>query len=76
MFKTLDSLETLRKGITKDILKKIKSKVIIISFPTRTLSGKMLSKKRLVWFNKMLSDYSIFEIENEIFYIINKTKLY
>lgn len=76
IFKTLDSLEMLKRGITKDILNKIKSKIIVVSFPTRTLSGKNLSKRRLAWFNNLISDYSTFEIENEIFYIVNKTKLY
>ncbi|MBI2667578.1 hypothetical protein HYX17_02295 [Candidatus Woesearchaeota archaeon] len=76
IFKTLDSLETLKRGATKDILSKIKSKIIVISFPTKTLSGKNLSKRRLAWFNRLISDYSTFEIENEIFYIVNKTKLY
>ncbi|MDP6642225.1 MAG: hypothetical protein QGF74_02500 [Candidatus Nanoarchaeia archaeon] len=75
LFKTLDSLETLKKDITKEILNKINSKIIVISFPTTTLSGRKISKKRLIWFDRLIKEYFTFEIKNEIFYIINKTNL-
>jgi hypothetical protein len=76
LFKTLDSLETIKKDITKEILNKINSKIIVVSFPTATLSGRKINKKRLIWFERLIKDYSIFEIKNEIFYIIDKTNLY
>jgi 16S rRNA (guanine(1405)-N(7))-methyltransferase len=76
IFKTLDSLETIKKDITKEILNKINAKLIVVSFPKKTISGKKLDKKRLAWFNKLIEDYETFEVENEIFYLINKTKLY
>ncbi|MBI2663529.1 hypothetical protein HYX15_03290 [Candidatus Woesearchaeota archaeon] len=75
LLKTLDSLETLKKGISESIINNIDTKLLIISFPTKTLSGKTINKKRLAWFNKLISNYSTFEIKNEIFYIIDK-KLY
>ena len=64
------------KDITKEILNKINSKIIVVSFPTATLSGRKINKKRLIWFERLIKDYSIFEIKNEIFYIIDKTNLY
>ena len=70
IFKILDSLEELKRDMSRDLLGRIKSKYIIVSFPTKTLSGKVLSKKRLSWFNKIAKTYETFEVENEIFYII------
>ena len=75
LLKTLDSLETLKKGISESIINNIDTKLLIVSFPTKTLSGKTINKKRLAWFNKLIPNYSTFEIKNEIFYIIDK-KLY
>lgn len=70
LFKVLDTFESLRRGISKDILKKINCKILVVSFPTKTLSGKILSKKRLKWFERIVKNYETFEIENEIFYIV------
>lgn len=70
LFKVLDSLERLKKNASHELLKKIKSELIIVSFPTKTLSGKKLDKKRLAWFNKLARDFETFETGNEIFYII------
>lgn len=76
LFKTLDSLESLKKNISRNLLNSIDAKKIVISFPTKTLSGKKLSEKRLVWFERLAKDFEIFEVENEIFYILHKTKIY
>ena len=70
LFKVLDTFEGLKRGISKDILKKINCEVLVVSFPTKTLSGKILGKKRLTWFGKIVKNYETFEIENEIFYIV------
>lgn len=72
LFKILDTLESLKKGVSKDILKAIKCKKLIVSFPTKTLSGKTLGKKRLTWFIKLIKSYKTFEIENEIFFIVKE----
>ena len=70
MFKLLDSLETMRKNISKDLISSVDAKFIVVSFPTKTLSGKPLSTKRLGWFRKLVGIYSEFEVRNELFYII------
>jgi len=75
IFKVLDSLEAIKKGISKEILKKLNCKKIVVSFPSRTLSGKGRISTRK-WFERLLKNFERFEIENEIFYIINKKKIY
>jgi len=75
LFKLLDNLETLELNFTKKLLEKIKSDYIIASFPTKTLSGKRLSKKRLKWFFKLINEHEEFETQNEVFYIIKNKKL-
>lgn len=74
LFKVLDSLEAMKQNISEKLLDKIDAKFIVVSFPKKTLSGKPLSTKRLSWFRKIAKDYIKFEVENEIFYIINKNK--
>jgi len=75
IFKVLDSLEEVKKGISKEILNKLQCKKIIVSFPSRTLSGKgRIGTRR--WFERLIKKFEKFEIENEIFYIINKENLY
>lgn len=70
VFKVLDSLETIERNISKKILEHINSKYIIVSFPKKTLSGKELGTKRLSWFKKLAKNPIVFEVENEIFYVI------
>ena len=76
LFKILDILEKPYE-ITEKILKEIKSKYFLISFATRTLSGKSMSNPRRFWLENLLKKlgqhYRIFSSENEIFYLIEKT---
>ena len=70
MFKLLDSLETLKFGITKSLLNEINSDFIVASFPKKSLSGKPMSKFRISWFERLISiykNYEAFEPDNEIF---------
>lgn len=75
LFKVLDSLECLEKNYSEEILGKIDSKFIVVSFPTVSIGGKNPIKQR-GWFFRMLRENNLkaetFEIENEIFYIIKK----
>jgi len=75
MFKVLDSLEEVKKNISKDLLKRINCKKIVVSFPLRTISGKERISKRK-WFERLLTNFEKFEIRNEIFYIIHKENIY
>ena len=70
VFKLLDSLEALKRNISKEIISSIDAKFIVISFPTKTLSGKALSSRRLVWFRDMVKIHAEFEVKNEVFYVI------
>lgn len=75
LFKMLDTLETLKGNVSRDIIEKVNAKFVVVSFPTMTLGAKAkISPKRLVWFERVISkfEYSSFEVENEKFYIIRK----
>ncbi|MBI2673419.1 hypothetical protein HYX19_04105 [Candidatus Woesearchaeota archaeon] len=80
LFKALDSLENIKKNISYEILSNIRAKYIAVSFPTRSLTGKNISKKRLSWFLKIVKrlgySYETFEIPNELFYILKTGKIY
>jgi hypothetical protein len=58
----------------KKIIEKISSKHLIVSFSTRTLSGKPMNRPRRIWFEKLLESlcykFEIVKSNNEIFYII------
>lgn len=75
LFKVLDSLEDLEKDYSKNLLKKIPAKFMIVSFPTMSIGGKNPIKLR-GWFFRMIRELNYkaesFEIENEIFYIVKK----
>lgn len=74
LFKALDSLESLKKGISLQLIRSIDAKFIVASFPTRSISGKRRLKERS-WFVSLLKDldYKTIELENELFYVIKKT---
>ena len=75
LFKVLDSLESLERNITFPLLSSIDASFFVASFPTKTLSGKPLSKKRLTWFLSFLDKYEEIELPNEVFYIFSKSSL-
>ena len=77
LFKVFDSLEFIKKNISKKLLNEIKSKYIVVSFPTQSLiSKKNFDSNKRNWFknyiNKMNWKYKTLEIGNEIFYLIEK----
>lgn len=75
LLKTLDSLEKVRRNISKEILDNINSKYIVVSFSIKSLSGKKPIKER-GWFYRILRElnlnYVIFKTGNELFFIIKK----
>lgn len=75
LFKILDILKKPNK-ITNAILKKINSKYFLISFATKTLSGKPMRYPKRKWFEEIIRKneckYKIIESNNEIFYLIYK----
>lgn len=80
LFKALDSLETTKRHISKQLLSSIDAKVFIISFPKVTIGGKnSIAKSKRSWLEKFLQknnkDFEIFETENELFYIVKNQEI-
>ena len=74
LLKALDPIEETNEDISYKLIPSIKSKWIIVSFPTLTVSRKNMRNPRRNWFEKVITrldkTFEIFEIENELFYII------
>lgn len=62
--------------LTEHLLTSLSSPLILMSFSTCTLSGKPMKNKRRIWFEHILKEkkcvYEVFEIPNEIFYLVKK----
>lgn len=77
LFKMTDVLEQ-GKGhkVTENILKAIKAKFVVVSFPTLTMSRKRMNYPRRKWMELMCErlgwGYSLIEIPNELFYVVMK----
>lgn len=71
MLKLLETLEITSWDYSKELLSRIKAKYIVVSFSTKTLSGKQIYCNR-EWFEKLIKDkhYEMFEIFNEIIYVV------
>ena len=77
IFKVLESLEAIKRNISKEIISKVKAKVIIVSFAKVALGKKVnIRKAGRSWFRRMLKDlnydYSVIDYDNEIVFIIRK----
>ncbi len=77
LFKALDSFEFVKKDISKEILRKLPQKKIVVSFPTKSLVSKQEFKiEKRNWFFNFLEkeewSYETFEVENELFLLISK----
>lgn len=77
LFKTLDGLERIRKGASRDLLNNIKSKNIVVSFSTKTISGKNQISTERKWFQEILQENKYADIikkkiGEEEYYIIKK----
>lgn len=77
LFKALDSFEEVKKNLSKEILEKIPSNHIVVTFPTKSLFSKQEFKieKRNWLFNfleKKGWKYDKREVENELIILINK----
>lgn len=73
ILKVLDVVDPNHK-ISKDLLKKIPARIIIVSFSTKKLSGRKMNFPRRFWFENLLKEmrlkFKTLESENEFFYII------
>jgi len=81
VMKTLDIIETKGHKHATEIMKKLKqsSKNIIVSFSTRTLSGKPMAHVKRLWFERLCESqkipYKVKTTKNEIFYILSEKNL-
>ena len=79
-FKLFDLLDTKKKKFSEEIIteifKKNKTKFIVASFATKTLSNKPMNLPRRIGFEKMLQrnkfTFQSFSTDNEIFYVISE----
>ena len=78
IFKVLDILEKKQHGLAEKILNFINCKYFLISFATKSISGKPMKFPRRNWLESILKKfnykYRIFSPDNEIFYLIKKSK--
>jgi hypothetical protein len=71
LFKLLEGLESLDRGATEKLLRKITSSWVVVSFATKSLGGgKVISAKRLKWFEKLVKVEEKFILGSEVYYII------
>lgn len=78
ILKTLDLIDTKGHKNAEELLKKITTKHIIVSFPTKTLSQKPMRFSRRTWLEKILKrlnkEFYYKKTDNEIFYFIDNLK--
>lgn len=74
ILKVFDVIEKKGHKLAEKIIKSIKSRYILISFSTKTLSGKPMNHPQRGWIEQLLNriDYkfSILNCKNEIFYLV------
>ncbi len=74
LFKVLDIIEEKGHKIAGEIISKIKSEYILISFPTKKLSGKPMQNQRRHWLERLLKakgiKFKTIKSENEVFYLV------
>ncbi len=79
-FKLLDSLESAVRQSSKRLLRAVRARWLVVSFPTLSLGGgRAIRRERRAWFENFLSrqgwSYERFSIPNEIFYVIRTSSL-
>ena len=76
LFKVLDIIGKEQYILAEKILRSINCKYLVISFATRTLSGKPMAKKRRFWLENLLNElkfkFKIIESKNEMFYFVKR----
>jgi 16S rRNA (guanine(1405)-N(7))-methyltransferase len=78
LLKTLPCLEQQQKGISEKILTSLKAKYIVISFPSKSLTGKAKGMENyyhsfaLELINRLNLEYFKLDYPNEVFYVLNK----
>lgn len=78
ILKLFDVLERRGHKLAEKIVKEVRCNYMIVSFSTKTLSGKPMNHPQRGWIERMLSrlgfKFETFKSKNEIFYLIYKSK--
>ena len=78
LLKILDIIEPKGHRLAEKIVKNLKCRNIIVSFSTKTLSGRPMKYTKREWLEKFLIrlnySFKILKTNNEIFYTIQKTR--
>jgi len=82
MFKVLDVLEKKGHKYSEELIKALfeynKCRFIVVSFATKTITGKSMNYPYRGWIERMLQrvgfNFEILKFENEIFYVISSKK--
>ncbi len=76
IFKVFDVIETKGHKLAEKIIQTIDCKFFLVSFSTKTLSGKPMNHPQRGWIEQLLKrlnyNYESFKTKNEIFYLIKK----
>jgi len=73
MFKMLEALESVERGSTEKLLKKVQSPYIVASFATKSLGGgKPISARRLKWFEALVPGAEKFTLGPEVYYVVKR----
>ena len=77
MLRLLESLELVKRNISKELLNKIKTRYFIVSFAKKALGNKIkIRKSGRSWFRKILKElnykYEILDYDDEIVFLIEK----
>ena len=80
LFKIIDPLESKKSHkFSEQLLTELKSKYIVASFSTKTVSNKMMKYPRIKWFEIMLRrinyKFRVVRTQNEFYYVIQKSLL-
>ncbi len=78
LFKVLEIIEQSKSHkISEKIITSVPAIWVVVSFPTKTISGKPMKHPRRGWIERMLErlsySYSVLTFENEIYYVIKKS---
>lgn len=77
LFKMTDVLDQ-GKGhkVTEAVLREVPARFVVVSFPTRTMSGKPMNYPKRKWFellcNRLGWEFTVLEFPNEVFYVVRK----
>ncbi len=78
IFKTLDGLERVERGVTETLLKAINTRFFAITFPTLSIGGlRKIDVRRRLWLEKLLEklgwQYEKHMLESELLYLVKKS---